>query len=154
MEIGYRGPMIKKCIILSAVFVSGLSQAAEVKKLPGPIVYQAVAEAFPSLIKKTGEFLGEFQIDELICSSSNNIDGEESSVDTNCIARAEKGDVESSAPSLFLALLNSGLPVDRKSEAGTSYITVKNLNCSRLEPKSVNPEQPIEITYGCQFLGE
>lgn len=147
-----KSAFLASTILLSAILPQGAF--AKSKELPAPEwIYQTLTETFPEFVEHIGGFSYEIDLSRLTCSSSNSLGAAGATVVvTECMAVHRDGKtITRSAAPLFLSLLNGRAPLDRKSEAGTSYIELKSLNCSVIEPKPSSPDDVSEPRYSCSY---
>lgn len=145
---------IKFVFIAMALFSSELIKAESTYHLNSPRWhYNALIKAYPEFKSHLGGFSYEISLQELSCASSNIItQNQKVSVSVECTAINEDGKVITrSSQELFLGLLNAGIKLDRSSEPGTTYIVLKNLACSLIEPKPSSPKDQIVPQYSCSF---
>ncbi len=113
-------------------------------------LYVELSKTFPELKESIGGFSYEISLKELRCTSSNILQKEEALISVECTAKNYNGNtLTRQAPTLFLALVNSKVKIDRNSEPGTSYIELQNLDCSVVDPKPTNPKDEIAPEYSC-----
>ncbi len=148
---------IKFLFIVMTLISSGLIKAEGTRNLNSPQWhYNALVKAYPEFKNHLGGFSYEISLHELSCASSNIINqSQKVSISVECTAINENGEVITrSSPELFLGLLNAGIKLDRISEPGTTYIMLKKLVCSLIEPKSSSPNDSIIPQYSCSFLSK
>lgn len=119
------------------------------------LVYSYISQAFPGVTEHTGGLSTALWLLELGCYFSNSRQKGEVALQARCWARrpsdgavvSSSGDVKE----LILGLINAGLPLDRQSEPGTTYLVARNLQCDRLECKSPDPIDcaGVEVSFEC-----
>lgn len=146
---------IKFLFITMVLVYSGFIRAESTRILKNPQWhYTSLIKLFPEFKTHLGGFSYEISLQELTCASSNRVDQDQNvTVTVDCTAINEDGKILTrSSPELFLGLLNSGIKLDRTSESGTTYIILKNLNCTLIEPQSITPDEIIIPEYSCSYL--
>lgn len=144
---------MKKCIAL-LIFTSTLSFAGEigVEIIYPQWVYEALASTFPEFNEHLGGFSAQVSLKELSCSSGSDYQDESTTIAVNCKATDWNGrTIEREGTKLFLALLNSQMPIDHRVP-GESKIVAQDLNCAVIAPRPADPEEswPIE-EYRCTY---
>lgn len=144
---------MKKTFILLLIFFSLNSFAGEMgKELIYPQwIYENLAETFPEFNEPLGGFSAEVLLKDLSCSSRNLTSHDEARMEVRCTAVNWNGvRLEREGTKLFLALLNSGLVPDQRTNPGTSTIKVIGLSCAVIAPRTTpeNENWPPE-EYSC-----
>lgn len=121
--------------------------------LPGAQwIYNSMSALFPEFDENIGGFSSEMSLKELFCISSAQYNNGTATFLTECTATnwADQT-ITRPAENLFLVLVNARVPLDTHSEPGTTYITLQNVSCGVLEPRTSDPSQVIEPEYFCSI---
>jgi hypothetical protein len=118
------------------------------------LIYVYLTENFPEAVEHAGGLSTSIALKELSCSFSNARKDGKVVMKVSCSAVDHDGRPLMSvgdSRNLILGLINAGMALDRKSEPGTTYISVAHLLCDRLQCKSAAPDdcEDINITYLC-----
>lgn len=122
------------------------------KDFSGPQwAYFALAALFPEFEESIGGFSYEMNLTKLLCASSFTRTDGAPTVKTECTATDLNGtSITRSAPDLYLTLqIATGALPDTRSEPGTAYFELEDVNCGVLEPRTSNPNQPVKPDYFC-----
>lgn len=139
---------------LSLVLTFAVTVAPARELNDSQLIYVYLTKNFPEAVEHAGGLSVSIALKELSCSFSNaRRDGEVvmkvscSAVDYDGRPLMSVGDTRN----LIFGLINAGMALDRKSEPGTTYISVTHLLCDRLQYKSAAPDDcgDININYSC-----
>lgn len=124
---------------------------SSIVRMQGPsVLFHLIKKSFPDFVDEQGKS-PEILLKSLTCSASNVDDVDFIGVKTECnaINYNDKTRSVKNAPELFLALLLSGLKLDKKSEPGTGYVVVVDINCKIREGESIKRNDPVDPEYMC-----